>query len=98
MQITLPNDLVQIIYSKSEAAGFGDQIDAYVAHLITSHEPDEVGGPEHLDISGKGRAAIEEMLEAGYRSGPATPMTSDDWKRLHERVDELAAKMNHSRD
>ncbi len=36
MQINLPSDAEGLIRQKSEAAGFGDDVAAYVAHLITT--------------------------------------------------------------
>jgi len=88
MQINLPDDAAPLIRQKAAAAGFPDQIDAYVAHLIASDALEDYGAPSNLSLAGKSREEIEAMITAGIESGPATPMTTEDWQQLHDRVDQ----------
>ncbi|MEM9352484.1 MAG: hypothetical protein AAGA92_05685 [Planctomycetota bacterium] len=88
MQINLPDDSMPLIRQQAAAAGFGDQIDAYVAHLIASDSVEDYGAPESISLAGKCREEIEAMISAGVESGPATPMTDEDWRRLHARIDQ----------
>lgn len=88
MQINLPDDASPLIQQKAAAAGFPGQVDAYVAHLIASDESKDYGAPADLSVAGKNRAEIEAMITGGFESGPATPMTGEDWQGLHARVDE----------
>ncbi len=55
------------------------------------HFPDDsedFGAPNHVSTIGKNRVEIDAMITDGFESGPATPMTADDWQRLHDRIDE----------
>ena len=88
MQINLPDDAAQLIRQKAAAAGFPDQIEAYVAHLIASDEVEDYRAPAGLSLAGKTREEVEAMITAGFESGPATPMTDADWRQLHERIDQ----------
>lgn len=88
MQINLSDDVARIIEQKAAAAGFAGQIDAYVAHLIAYDEIEFDGAPRELTLTGKNREEVEAMITAGIESGPATRMNADDWRRLHESVDE----------
>jgi len=88
MQINLPDDATPLILQKAAAAGFPNQIEAYVAHLIASDEVEDYGAPADLSISGKSREEIEAMITAGIESGPATPMATEDWRQLHARINQ----------
>ena len=88
MQINLPDDTASIISQKAAAAGFPNQIEAYVAHLIASDEVEDYGAPAGLSVVGKSREEVEAMIDAGIESGPATPMTAEDWQQLHNQVDQ----------
>jgi len=88
MQIYLSDDTVSLIHQKAAAAGFPNQIDAYVAHLIASDVCEDYGAPTDLTVAGKSREEIEAMITAGTESGPATEMSTVDWQRLHACIDE----------
>jgi hypothetical protein len=45
MQINLPHDAEIIVLQKAAAAGFGEDVTAYVAHLISADEPTEDCAP-----------------------------------------------------
>ena len=83
MQINLPDDAAPLIWQKAAAAGFPNQIDAYVAHLIASDEVEEYGAPPSCSLTGMNSEEVLALLTAGINSGPATPMTSTDWQQLH---------------
>jgi len=89
MQINLPDNAVPLIQQKAAAAGFAGKIDAYVAHLIVTDEVEDYPSPSSLSATGKSREEIDAMLTAGIESGPATPMTADDWRALHARLEQL---------
>lgn len=55
MQINLPTDADPIIINKAAAAGFGDDVAAYVAHLIVMDEPS--GDP-------RGQLAEEQLRQS----------------------------------
>ncbi len=85
MQINLPADVAQLALQKAAAAGFGDQVDAYIVHLISSDEADYLDGPPELSLRGKSREEIEAMVREGIESGPSTPMTAEDWQVLRSK-------------
>lgn len=88
MQINLPDDADPLIRQKAAAAGFPNQIDAYVAHLIATDEIEDYGASGDSSLAGKSREAVLAMITAGAESGAATPMTSADWQQLYSRIDE----------
>ena len=87
MQINLPDDVVPFLRQRAAAAGFPDQIDAYVAHLIVSDEIEDYGLPENRSVVGKSREELFSMLAAGVESGTGSPVSSSEWRKLHARVD-----------
>jgi hypothetical protein len=89
MQINLPDEVAPLVQQKATAAGFAGRIDAYVAHLIAADDVEDYGAPAHLSVAGKSREEIDVMIAAGIENGPATPMTADDWRALHARLDQL---------
>lgn len=88
MQIYLPDDAARLIRQQAAAAGFPEQIDAYVAHLIAADACDDYEAPADHSITGKSREEIVALITAGFESGPATPMTAEDWRQLHARVNQ----------
>lgn len=86
MQINLPDDCESLVRQKAADAGFGDHVGAYVAHLIASDEYEDYGAPIELSLRGKCSDEIEAMISDGIKSGPATPMTDDDWGELRARL------------
>mgnify|MGYP001236542026 CR=1 FL=1 len=88
MQINLPDDVVPLILQKAAAAGFGGQVDAYVAALIAADDVEDYGAPAEFSLAGKSREAIDEMISAGIEGGPPTQMKPEDWQSLHARIDQ----------
>ncbi|MEX0867015.1 MAG: hypothetical protein WD030_06615 [Pirellulales bacterium] len=92
MLMNLPDDLVPLVRQKAENAGFGGQVEAYVIHLISSDEVEDYGAPAECSIDGKSKEEIDAMITAGIESGPAVPMTDEDWQRLYDRIDMRAGR------
>jgi len=70
MTINLPNDVDIVVQQKAAAAGFGDDINAYVAHLIVSDQPAQPLSEDEL-------AASLEMIRQGEQdiaAGRTQPM------------------------
>jgi len=65
MQINLPNDVDVVVQQKAAAAGFGEDVDAYIAHLIVNDEPVEALTPEQLKESEAMLRRGEADMEAG---------------------------------
>jgi len=101
MNILLPDVLHSIAEQRAAQAGF-KTADEYVAELIRRdyelHQtPDSYLGhpgsvPEEALARRKGE--VEALLIQGLQSGPATPMTADDWVALRERVEEKLGQRN----
>jgi antitoxin ParD1/3/4 len=71
--IRLPGKLGEFVKKQLDNGEFRDA-NEYFAALV---EADQIG-------SNKERLA--KLVEEGLASGPATPMTADDWKNLRQRV------------
>ncbi len=83
MQINLPKDIETLIQQRAAAAGFSGEIAAYVAHLVKADATEDFGAPEHLSAD----QISKDDLDAGFESGPASPMAKSDWQELHNRID-----------
>lgn len=91
MQINLPEDIAALVRSRAAAAGFPDQIEAYVAHLVEADATEDYGSPAQLSADRVSKDELESMINAGFESGPASPMEKSDWQELHNRVDSRQA-------
>lgn len=49
---------------------------------------EDPGAPAELRIAGKTREEVEAMIDAGFAGGPPTPMSDEDWRWLHERIEQ----------
>lgn len=87
MQINLPEEIDSLIRERAAAAGFTDQISAYIAHLVRADETEDYGAPAKLSLDQKSRDDLNAKIEAGFESGAATPMSDGDWQDLHRRID-----------
>ena len=87
MQIELPKDIEALIQQRAAAAGFPGEIAAYVAHLVKADATEDFGAPEHLSIVQSSKADLDAKIDAGFTSGPVSPMTKNDWQELHNRID-----------
>jgi len=65
MEINLPNDAEIIVLQKAIAAGFGEDVNAYVVHLISADEPSEAFVGDELETSLEMIRRGEEDIAAG---------------------------------
>jgi len=90
MQINLPNDADVIVLQKAAAAGFGEDVNAYVSHLISSdvaiEEPCETLSEAELAASEAMIARGEADIEAG------------NFRDMKEALLELGEKRGYSLD
>jgi antitoxin ParD1/3/4 len=71
LHIVLPEPMREWVETQASAGGFSS-ISDYVCHLLEAEKRRRL------------RAVIDEELQAGLDSGPATPMTAADWKRIRQ--------------
>ncbi len=83
LDITLPDGVKQFVDEQVSRRDYGSPSD-YVAHLIQSDQEERA-----ID-------ALETEVLKGIRSGPSTPMTSDDWREIREEVERLHAARQQS--
>jgi hypothetical protein len=101
MQLTLPDTLVPWAERKAARQGYGslaeyvtdllareraqDDPDLFIRDAIAADSgvaPEDVAG----DIVERRKGEIEQKLLEALASGPATPMTKDDWDALRQLV------------
>jgi len=80
----LPESLSRRIEQLASTHGF-DSPTEFLEDFFRQFEP--VQKPFAANI-----AAVEAELRKGLESGPAKPMTADDWERLRNHVREVAAR------
>ncbi len=94
MQINLPNDADGIVLKKAEVAGFGKDVTAYVAHLISEDEPSGNFAPlVGDDLVGDDLQASLEMLRRSEED-LAAGKTQDMREALKEIADSHGLKIN----
>jgi antitoxin ParD1/3/4 len=71
--IALPDYLKEFVDAEAAARGLGSARE-YLYQLVTS---------AHLE---KHREQIERLLLQGLDSGPATPMTAQDWQEIRQQI------------
>jgi antitoxin ParD1/3/4 len=78
LTITLPESLKAFVDDRV-AAGESESPDAFIQGLIREAQ------------KRRARERVDDLIQEGLDSGPATPMTADDWSELRRRVaDRLA--------
>jgi len=65
VQINLPNDFEVLVLKKSAAAGFGENVAAYVAHLIAADEFAPLADEELQASLAMIDAGMEEIASGG---------------------------------
>ncbi len=107
MTITLPDEIKADLEAEAKAEGFST-VDEYVyimyvraklnygpqgENYMADHSlgiADDTDTPERVAAN---RERLRALIREGIESGPATPMTPDDWADLRRRLDErLAAR------
>src|SRR5438876_12032206 len=96
MQIVIPDAFKLWIDEQVARHGFPNA-DAFVANLLQREQakdpPDEAcadGAPPHLTVGT--RAELEAKLLEALDSGPATPLTAEDWQEIRRQVRERGAQ------
>ena len=79
LTISLP-DILRAYLDEQVKSGASKSPEDYVNSLI------------HADLQRKADERLETLLIEGLDSGPATPMTSDDWNNLRNQTRERAAR------
>ena len=87
MEINLPDDIEALVRQRAAAAGFSNEIAAYVAHLVKADETEDYRSPKQLSVDGVSKNELDSMISSGVESGPASPMAKSDWQELHNRID-----------
>lgn len=86
MQVNLSEHTTSLAQQQAAATGFGDDIDAYVSHLIVVNAPASNGGAP----SPRTKDELDRLLLEGIESGEA----EDSWEEMMDRLrTEITAKM-----
>src|SRR5437879_6170807 len=93
--ISLPDSLHAAAQQQAALAGLCN-VDDYVADLVRREAQVQVDGPDSSTVEALQlrKQEIEAVLSEGLDSGPATPMTPEDWSALRQRVEARLAKRN----
>jgi len=83
LTVTLPADMKEFVEGEARAAGFATA-DEYVRAVLRNEQ------------QRKAREKIDGLLLEGVHSGPASPMTPQDWDEIRSEVRERHAKRNGS--
>ena len=75
VNISLPENLKEFVVTQVSEGGYGS-VSQYVSALIEA------------DQRQKAKAVIEAEVLKGVQSGPAAPMTAEDWQRIRDDVRE----------
>lgn len=80
MQIHIPPEAEELVRARATAAGFSD-----VSHFVLQRALCDDEDLAAMDVAASDPRAAQLILD-GLNSGPATPMTEDDWHRLRDDV------------
>ncbi|CAN5410545.1 hypothetical protein BH09SUM1_BH09SUM1_12220 [soil metagenome] len=83
LTLTVSDEVKSLLESAALRGGY-ESIDAYVSDLVSA-EPDSYSTLEELDA----------LLEEGMKSGPAEPMTSNDWEYIRSEVQKEIGSLGH---
>jgi antitoxin ParD1/3/4 len=84
LTVTLPEPLGDYVRERAAQAAHGDPGD-YVRALIAE------------DMRQREEERIDALLMEGINSGPAEPMTQEDWDYIRAELEEHSAKYNAGR-
>jgi hypothetical protein len=86
MQLTWPDDLKPEVERQAQRAGCAS-IDEFTLRMYLHFASPPVADWEEIVAdAGLPSHHLEAEIQAGIDSGPATPMTDDDWIELRRRV------------
>jgi antitoxin ParD1/3/4 len=81
LTISLSEELRTFIEEQAASAGYGTASD-YLQALVREEQ------------KRKAQERLEELLLEGLESGPATPMTAEDWDEMRRQYDERHRPVN----
>jgi len=84
MNISLPTSLRSVVRKRMKSRGFANASE-YMRHLI------------RLDVDEPDSERLRALIREGLDSGPATPMTRDDWDAIRQRGAARAKELRASR-
>ncbi|MFO0812773.1 MAG: type II toxin-antitoxin system ParD family antitoxin [Gemmatales bacterium] len=79
INISMPKIMKDYVQERVKTGGYGNTSE-YVRDLIRAEQKQ------------RAREEFEALVIEGIQSGPATPLTSDDWAQLRERVQKRATR------
>ena len=80
MNISLPDQMKEFVETQAQREGFGT-VSEYLRSIIREAQKREA------------KHALEAKLKEGLESGPAAPLTSQEWDAIEREGLELAASM-----
>jgi antitoxin ParD1/3/4 len=83
MDFSVPDEFRPFVQKRVAEGGFGSTSD-YLQQLIEADQKQQA------------RARLEAELLKGIESGPAEPMTAEDWQALRNRVQDRIDAKSHS--
>ena len=81
MQIQIPPEAEELVRARATAAGFSD-VSQFVLQRAQCDDDDLAA----MDVAERAPPAGQLILE-GFNSGPATPITDEDWQGLRDEVE-----------
>ena len=91
MQIQIPPEAEELVRARATAAGFSD-VSQFVLQRALCDDDDLAA----MDVAASDPHAVQLILE-GLNSGPATPMTDEDWQQLRDDVQRKLQDKNGAR-
>jgi antitoxin ParD1/3/4 len=85
MNISVPSSLKTWVDKQVHSGGFGTASE-FIRHLIRDAKARDAA-----------RSHIDDLLEEGLDSGPATPMRAADWASIRREIRKRVAKANQAR-
>lgn len=82
LTISLSDEMHTFVEKQAASAGY-DTVSDYLQALVRAEQ------------KRKAQERLEELLLEGLESGPATPMTTEDWDEMRRRYDERHSSPDH---
>ena len=85
MQLTWPDELKTYLEKEAEKAGYSS-VDEYTLQIFLKANPSDRDLDSMAEFENWSAADLDREILAGINSGPAMPMTADNWEGLRTRV------------